>query len=50
LQQLDWNGSNVGYVVVKLSIHLQSTKFFLSRMCTALFWDNDKNLLTLVIR
>jgi len=35
LQQLDWNGSNVGYVVVKLSIHLQSTKFFLSRMCTA---------------
>jgi len=36
LQQLDWNGSNVGYVVVKLSIHLQSTKFFSMRMCTAL--------------
>ena len=32
LQQLDWNGSNVCYVVVKFSIHLQSTKFFSMRI------------------
>jgi len=32
LQQLDWNSFNVGYVVVKLSIYLQSTKFFSMRI------------------
>ena len=32
MQQLDWNGSNVGYVVGKVGIHLQSTKFFSMRI------------------
>jgi len=32
LQQLDWNGSNVCYVVNKVGIHLQSAKFFPMRM------------------
>jgi len=32
LQQLDWNGSNVCYVVGKVGIHLQSTNFFSMRM------------------
>jgi len=32
LQQLDCNSSNVGYVVGKVGIHLQSTNFFPMRM------------------
>jgi len=48
LQQLDCNGSNVDYVVVKVSIHLQSTKFFPMRMCTA-YITSDNHKLSVII-
>jgi len=48
MQQLDCNGSNVGYVVVKVGIHLQSTKFFSMRMCTA-YITSDNHKLSVII-